>query len=314
MRLIDAAARPAAPRSIWLVDLDPSLDPGMDAGNLVLLRPAAAILESLGLLVVQEESAEFAGDAGDLQAYASWGSNAGAEPAARTYGRIGGRLYPGQFAPRAIAVDFVSTNARTFSHPPHYGQSLVADLVGLGVAGSSGHVEEPTLPAVARPHVLLRHYARGERVIDAWYRSIPFLGWMNVWIGDPLMRLEPAPELNVVTDLDGDGHADERDNCWLLPNPRQRDTDGDGFGNLCDADVDGDGLVTTSWGQSFPRSERGDIEWIALSARDEVYVEDHDLDGDGRVDARDVSIAQIQLFSPPGPGNRFRSSGSPEDE
>jgi hypothetical protein len=276
----------------------------------VLLRPAAAALESLGLSVVREESADCAADLQDIQAYASWGSNAAAEPAPRTYGRIGDRRYPGTFAPRAVALDFVSTNARTFTHPPHYGQSLVADLVGMGVAGSSGHVAEPTLPAVARPHVLLRHYARGERVIEAWYRALPFLGWMNVWVGDPLMRLDPLPEARATDDLVGDGVRDEEDNCWLLPNPSQRDTDGDGFGNLCDADVDGDGLVTTSFGQTFPRSDRGDVEWIALSARDAIYVEDHDLDGDGRVDARDVSIAQIGLFSPPGPGARPRGASS----
>ncbi|MBW2696053.1 MAG: TIGR03790 family protein [Deltaproteobacteria bacterium] len=314
LRLLDAAEGMPASHPLWLVDLDPSLDPGMDAGNLVLLRPAAAITRSLGLRVQEEETPEFAGDARDIQAYASWGSNAGHEPAPRTYGRIGGKRYPGYFAPRAIAVDFVSTNARTFSHPPDYGQSLLADLVGLGVGGASGHVDEPTLPAVARPQILLYHYARGERAIEAYYRSIPYLGWMNVWVGDPLMHLDPAASVLQPTDLDADGVPDSSDNCWLIPNPRQRDSDGDGFGNFCDADVNGDGFVTTSWGRSFPRSQRGDIEWIALSARDADYNEDHDLDGDGQVNQRDVSLAQLQLFMRPGPGPRAHSPHSSAGE
>jgi hypothetical protein len=125
---------------------------------------------------------------------------------------------------------------------------------------------------------------------------------MNIYVGDPLMRLEPMGERPPPQDLDGDGILDLRDNCSQMPNPRQRDTDGDGFGNFCDADVNGDGRVTTSWAETFPRSERGDVEWIALTAKNGPYDPDHDLDGDGRVDARDVSMAQIQLFHEPGPG------------
>ena len=64
--------------------------------------------------------------------------------------------------------------------------------------------------------------------------------------------------------------------------------------------------MTTSWGESFPLSERGDVEMIALSARDGLHIADHDLDGDGKVNQRDISIAQLQLFMAPGPGRRFR--------
>ena len=79
------------------------------------------------------------------------------------------------------------------------------------------------------------------------------------------------------------------------------DQDGDGFGNFCDSDINGDGRITTSWGETFPRSTRGDLEAIALSAKKGTYDSNHDLDGDGRVDERDVSISQLQLFMPPGP-------------
>ena len=43
-------------------------------------------------------------------------------------------------------------------------------------------------------------------------------------------------------DLDGDGIDDANDNCLLVPGG-DFDADGDGCGNVCDADYDNDGVV-----------------------------------------------------------------------
>ncbi len=42
-------------------------------------------------------------------------------------------------------------------------------------------------------------------------------------------------------DTDGDGVVDTQDNCTLVANADQRDTDADNFGNVCDADLDNSG-------------------------------------------------------------------------
>lgn len=56
--------------------------------------------------------------------------------------------------------------------------------------------------------------------------------------------------LAFAVDTDGDGVDDLIDNCDLRQNPTQDDTDGDGCGNLCDADYDQDGIVSFSdWAQ-----------------------------------------------------------------
>ncbi len=47
----------------------------------------------------------------------------------------------------------------------------------------------------------------------------------------------------VMVDPDNDGILYGADNCPLVANPAQTDTDSDGLGNVCDADNDEDGLT-----------------------------------------------------------------------
>jgi uncharacterized protein (TIGR03790 family) len=299
-RLIDAAQAPPED-GVWLIDEDPAQEPGRREANAMLLAPAAAALRALGRRVEHDTTPAFAAGHAALAGYTSWGSNDRAAPKAPVYGDIDDRLVPGSFAGRALAVDLVSTNARSFSWPTPYGQSLVADLIRLGAAGVAGHVLEPTLPAVARPYLLLAAYARGVPAGEAYFRSIPYLGWTNVWVGDPLMVIaDPAP---APADRDGDGVADAADACLWIPDPDQVDSDGDGFGDRCDADFDGNGRVTPAGGGSGPPS---DLDRLRRSLQSGLYVPAHDLDGSGRIDAADAGIAMLQLHLPPGPSGRTR--------
>jgi len=42
---------------------------------------------------------------------------------------------------------------------------------------------------------------------------------------------------------DIDGVLDTADNCIVVPNPLQYDTDADGFGNKCDPDMNNDNVI-----------------------------------------------------------------------
>ena len=297
--LVDRAQTGVLPGHQALIDEDPSRPAGLKPGNEISLRSAAGALDALAVPLLHDQTNQFVADAERLVAYASWGSNAGIDAGAPFYGLIGGKLYPGTFAARAVVADIVSTNARSFVDPPSYGQSLVADLVRGGAAGAAGNVFEPLLSGAARADVLFDAYFRKVPAVEAHYRAVPYLGWMNVWVGDPLMTwpFQPSP----TDDRDGDGVPDALDNCIRIPNPDQRDTNGDGFGNVCDADVDGDGRVTTSWGVISPPSQRGDLERIQLTIDAGAYDPHHDLNGDGVVDALDASWALMGIFQPPGP-------------
>lgn len=60
-------------------------------------------------------------------------------------------------------------------------------------------------------------------------------------------------------DTDGDGIVDPADNCRLIANNAQDDTDGDDCGNYCDADFDQDGVTGFldfgQFGQAFQTND-----------------------------------------------------------
>ncbi len=90
------------------------------------------------------------------------------------------------------------------------------------------------------------------------------------------------------TDGDTDGVPDFADNCSSVINTDQRDTDGDGFGNVCDADLDNDGMINFSDLSLFAgRFFSGDP--------------DADLNGDGTVNFIDLNIVSQSFFAQPGP-------------
>ncbi len=277
------------PRGTFVIDENPNQSNGYHAGNVLLLRPAAAALGALGSSVLHDTAPGFVTGVDAIAGYASWGSNDVNHLPAPYFGEIDGRRVPGRFAPRSIAVTLVSTDARTFTRAPDlYGQSLAADLIHLGVAGVAGHVDEPMLSGVARP-MLLVDYARGAPAIEAFYRNIPYLSWMNVYVGDPLMQV--ARPFAPVADSDGDGVPDRLDTCREQPNADQRDADGDGFGDRCDGDFDQDGVVGLS-----------DLARFESSLGLKTHLAGSDLDGDGAVGDRDRSVLHLLLHHPPGPG------------
>ena len=89
-------------------------------------------------------------------------------------------------------------------------------------------------------------------------------------------------------DADGDGVLDSADNCTLVSNADQRDTNGDGYGNVCDGDFD-DNCATNLVDFGYLKS--------VLFTTDP----DADLNGDGTVTFKDVLIFKSLLNQPPGP-------------
>ncbi len=95
-------------------------------------------------------------------------------------------------------------------------------------------------------------------------------------------------------DADGDGLADSCDNCINAANPTQTDSNGDGYGNACDADYDDDGVVgITDWGILAPAFGR--------TCADPAWDPDLDSDDDCVIGIIDFGVLGSSFGGAPGP-------------
>ncbi|MEL6200714.1 MAG: thrombospondin type 3 repeat-containing protein [Pseudomonadota bacterium] len=119
-----------------------------------------------------------------------------------------------------------------------------------------------------------------------------------------------------IYDRDGDGVPDARDRCLETANAAQTDTDGDGFGNACDADFNNDcavnvidlGLFRNGFFGANPLydlSGDGAVNVIDLGILRTAFFATGDLDadfnGDLVVNVQDLGIMRGQFFEVAGP-------------
>ncbi len=112
------------------------------------------------------------------------------------------------------------------------------------------------------------------------------------WPDDPDCDSELG--LTELPDQDEDGVGDPEDNCLILVNPDQRDTNLDGYGNLCDADFDDDEAVG---GADFSALRQA----FQTMQGDPGYDADIDLNGDGAVGGFDFTSFRAMYQGSPGP-------------
>ncbi|MEO0420862.1 MAG: M14 family zinc carboxypeptidase [Pseudomonadota bacterium] len=168
----------------------------------------------------------------------------------------------------------VSTDGSTWS--------TLASFDGTANSFSQQQLDLPQLAGASQAQFRFRIDTDGFVSADGWH------------VDDVLLRAAGAG--CDTDDTDSDGVPDAQDNCTLVANADQRDTDGDGFGNVCDADLNNNNIVNFQDFQIFrPRFNSND--------------EDADFDGDGVVDLDDFFILRDSFGQPPGPAGDLADGG-----
>ena len=176
--IIDRANDTMGNRGKFVLDVDPGRDgsPGYRIAN-DWLRNANTILVDRGEDVFFDDSRWYVVGKDDVMGYASWGSNDGNDT---DHAKPHNTWVNG-----SIAETFVSTGGRTFTYPPRYGQSMIADIIRENVTGVKGYVYEPYLTAIAHPDILFERYTAGFNLAQSYRMASLMLGWMGVVVGDP---------------------------------------------------------------------------------------------------------------------------------
>ncbi|MBT8135413.1 MAG: trypsin-like peptidase domain-containing protein, partial [Gammaproteobacteria bacterium] len=164
----------------------------------------------------------------------------------------------------------------------------------LNVAGYAGADESGTVV------IDITQWAGADLELRFRYVGGPFDWW---WAIDDIYLLGSTGfDCPTPGDTDSDGVLDGADNCPERANPSQADTDTDGIGNACDADIDGSGNCLV------------DLQDLAVmrtvfltTPASPAWNPDADFDDNGVVELPDLALLRSQFLSVPGPG------GTPND-
>jgi len=182
----------------------------------------------------------------------------------------------------------------------------IASSVPLALLGFDYGIASGT--SMATPHVAgawaIARQVDGEASVDAILSAFQNTGLAildengvtasRISVPDAIALLGAAGLAGCIDDADGDGVCDDADNCSLKANADQIDTDGNGYGNACDADYDNDGSVTGS-------------DFVALRASfgsslgDPEYDAAIDSDGNDQVGPEDFLFLRGAFRLPLGP-------------
>jgi len=168
-------------KGVFLIDRAMKTTSGYASYDEDILNARNYIL-SQGYPVIYNDTSKFIMNQKNLDGYYSWGSNDGNAPSDSSTWNL-------SFNPGSIGETFVSTSARTFEQAPVYGQSLIADLVHMGISGVSGYTDEPYLSATTGAD-MFDYYLRGNYLADSfYYASGRPTDWMLVVVGDPKLKI-----------------------------------------------------------------------------------------------------------------------------
>ena len=190
--MIDDSVDAQAQTGLFLLDGRYVSDPNSGEGKAnTRLRDANHNLRTAGYTTYYDDTTfdslinEFVGGQQNVMGYFSWGSNESSYTLAAYVSNM--------FRPGSIADTYVSSSGRSFTSPPTYGQSLIADLIPQGLTAGNGYVSEPDIKYASYPNVLFARYVQGYNMAESFLAATPRLYWKAVTVGDPLLAPYATP-------------------------------------------------------------------------------------------------------------------------
>lgn len=166
-----------------------------------------------------------------------------------------------------FGVNFFDESTISYGPGTAFARTLGGDDIAVGDQQSIAQLDGMTSAGIVGSHLSLEKYIQGP----------PFRGY--VW--------------TFTTDVDGDGTENSLDNCTLVPNPSQCDSDGDGYGNHCDGDLNNN-AATNAQDYILFRPQLGQPS--VGPAFNQA-----DLNCNGVVNSQDYVLFRPLIGSPPGP-------------
>ncbi len=183
--------------------------------------------------------------------------------------------------PLAQTIDFPQPADRVIGDPPFAANATASSGLAVRVTSLSPQV------CTVDPSNVVYPNADGLCKLEAGQPGTPAYA--------PALPVQRTFTVVGIPDADGDGIPDSADNCTLRANPAQRDTDGDGIGSACDADIAGNDCSVNFGDLAAMKaaflSNPVDADWNA----------DADFDGDGLVNFGDLAFLKSSFLLTPGP-------------
>jgi hypothetical protein len=226
----------------------------------------------------------------------------------------------------SVVVASCTSNPRTFTHELGHNQGayhdpLTSQLQGMTPAQIDAVVLPNSFGYIAPGDAFHTVMAYGSSC--SWCASLqqfsnPDLSWQGLPTGDARSDVRTTLQATHVTiaafrepaactgesDGDGDGVCDPLDDCVDVANPDQRDTDLDGYGNLCDADFDNDGVVGAPDYATV-------VGLFGQEASDPGYDPDVDLNGNGAIGGPEFSFVLSRFGEDVGPSGLACAGSAP---
>ena len=150
--------------------------------------------------------------AGDIMGYTGHGIHA-----SMINGYVSSTLSDFSYVNGAVIQTYESYSGYGFVSPNQSSHGQVAEFIAEGASGGIGMVYEPWSATFGDEDIWMPAYALGYTWADAAYMSLPFLDFVVVVIGDPLMTINNPVSINDITSMSAVSSDGQVDLSWVNP-------------------------------------------------------------------------------------------------